>query len=161
MDLYFGGTKIVFEKVMKFWGLYLDKKFKFIHHFKYLAERCESDLNLMRMLRGTGYGSDKNSLLLYKALIRPKIDYGAQIYSCASPNALKLLDSIQNKALRIALRALTCTPIQLLEEEAGILPLKLRREQQTLNYWARFQSRHGANPVSKIIIRYLHQGSHT
>ena len=152
LDLNLGGTKIIFEKVVKFLGMYLDKQLTFTHHFKYLAERCERDLNLMRMLRGTGFGSDKNSLLtLYKSLIRPKLDYGAQIYACAKPNALKMVDAIQHKALRIALRALNCTPGALLEEEAGVLPLDLRRKQQSLNFWARVKSRHGSNPVNKLV----------
>jgi len=61
----------------------------------------------MRMLTGTDYGSDKKSfLVIYKSSIRSKIDYGAQIYASASPNSLKTLDTIQNKALRIAQRAL-------------------------------------------------------
>ncbi|KAH3859922.1 hypothetical protein DPMN_102743 [Dreissena polymorpha] len=44
-----------------------------------------------------------------------------------------MVDAIQHKALRIALRALNCTPGALLEEEAGMLPLDLRRKQQSLN----------------------------
>ncbi|KAH3737363.1 hypothetical protein DPMN_043946 [Dreissena polymorpha] len=40
-------------------------------------------------------------------------------------------------ALRIALSALNYTPGALLEEEAGMLPLDLRRKQQSINFWAR------------------------
>lgn len=57
------------------------------------------------------------------SLIRSKIDYGAQIYDSAGPSLLKRLDIVQNTALRIALRALSSTPIYLLEAEAGIIPL--------------------------------------
>ncbi|KAH3823461.1 hypothetical protein DPMN_125262 [Dreissena polymorpha] len=71
--------------------------------------------------------------------------------ACAKPNALKMVDAIQHKALRIALRALSCTPGALLEEEAGILPLDLRRNQQSLNFLARAKSRHGSNPVNKLV----------
>ncbi|XP_052778558.1 uncharacterized protein LOC128216002 [Mya arenaria] len=103
------------------------------------------------MLCGTDFGSDKHSLLvIYKSLIRSKIDYGAQVYANASPNSLKILENIQNKALRIALRALPCTPACMLEEEAGILPLALRRRQQIINFWARVQSRKIGNPVSDL-----------
>ncbi|KAH3855630.1 hypothetical protein DPMN_098200 [Dreissena polymorpha] len=61
-----------------------------------------------------------------------------------------MVDAIQHKALRIALRALNCTPGALLEEEAGMLPIGLRRKQQSLNFWARANSRHGSNPVNKL-----------
>ncbi|KAH3861735.1 hypothetical protein DPMN_024669 [Dreissena polymorpha] len=62
-----------------------------------------------------------------------------------------MVDAIQHKALRIALRAQSCTPGALLEEEAGILLLDLRRNQQSLNFWARAKSRHGSNLVNKLV----------
>jgi CO/xanthine dehydrogenase FAD-binding subunit len=78
----------------------------------------------MRMLKGTDFGTDKNSLLLlYKSLIRSKIDYGAQIYSCAKKTHLNKLDIVQNTALRLAMGALYPTPARDLEVEAGIVPL--------------------------------------
>ena len=151
LDVHLGGTPIIFKTVVKFLGMLLDRKFTFNAHIKDLITRCERDLNLMRVLRGTDYGSDKNSLLLiYKSLIRPKIDYGAQIYQCAAPSVLKQLDVIQNKALRTALGALTSTPIYLLEAEAGVPPLNLRREDQTVKYWARAQTRKDSNPVNAL-----------
>ena len=141
MDVYLGGTKINFEKTVTFLGMLLDRKFTLLPHIKNLTAKCQRDLNLMRMLRGTDFGSDKNSLLLlYKSLIRPKIDYGAIVYDCASPSALKMLDGIQRKALIIALRALPSTPSVYLELEAGIEPLTLRRELQIVKYWARISS---------------------
>ncbi|KAH3864330.1 hypothetical protein DPMN_027347 [Dreissena polymorpha] len=32
-----------------------------------------------------------------------------------------------------------------------MLPLDLRRNQQSVNYWARAKSRHGSNPVNKHV----------
>ena len=151
LDVYLGGTKIKFEETVTFLGMLLDRKFTLLPHIKTLTEKCQRDLNLMRMLRGTDFGSDKNSLLLlYKSLIRPKIDYGAIVYNCASPTALKRLDNIQRKALIIALRALPTTPSVYLELEAGIAPLTLRREEQVVKYWALVASRPD-NPVNAII----------
>jgi hypothetical protein len=101
----------------------------------------------MRMLKGTDFGTDKNSLLLiYKSLIRSKIDYGAQIYSSACNTSLKKLQIIQNTALRLALGALQSTPAQDLEVEAGVPPLKFRRIEQTAKYWTRIKA-------IKLIIR--------
>ena len=151
LDVHLGGTPILFQKVVKFLGMFLDRALSFRDHIKEIKNRCERDLNLMRMLRGTNFGSDKHSLLLlYKSLIRSKIDYGAQIYNCAKPSVLKPLDIIQNKALRLALRALNSTPVYLLEAEAGVPPLKLRREDMTVKYWARAQTRKEGNPVNGL-----------
>ena len=86
----------------------------------------------MRLVSGTTYGADKKILLtLYKALILSKIDYGAQAYNSASKSLLSKLDIIQNHALRIATRAYYSTPINALEVECGIKPLRLRREENT------------------------------
>ena len=151
MDVYLGGTKIKFEETVTFLGMLLDRKFSLLPHVKLLTEKCQRDLNLMRMLRGTDFGSDKNSLLLlYKSLIRPKLDYGAIVYSCASTSALKMLDNIQRKALAIALRALPSTPSVYLELEAEVEPLTLRREAQQVKYWARISSR-PCNPENAIV----------
>lgn len=152
LNVNLGGTPIKFERVARFLGLLLDDRLSFTQHIKDLVTRCEKDLNVMRMLRGTDFGSDKNSLLLiYKSLIRSKIDYGAQIYSCAVTSELKKLDIVQNKALRLALGALHSTPGYLLEVEAGVPPLNIRRMEQTVKYWARVQTRHDGNPVNAIL----------
>ena len=100
-----------------------------------LKEKCNRDLNLLKLVSGTSFGADKKNLLnLYKALILSKLDYGAQAYNSACDSLLKTLDSIQNLALRIATGALRSTPTNTLEIECGLKPLKLRREELTLKY---------------------------
>ena len=154
VDVHLGGTKIKFEKTVKFLGMTFDNKFTLLSHITELITKCHKDLNLMRMLRGTKFGSNKTSLLLlYKSLIPSKLDYGGIVYACASKTHLDKLDSIQQKALVIALAALPSTPLYLLEQEAGMEPLDLRRESQSLKYWARVQSR-PCNPVNDILGTY-------
>lgn len=151
LNVNLGGTQIKFEKVVRFLGMLLDRRLTFAQHIKDLVNRCQKDIHIMRMLCGTDFGSDKKSLLLlYMSLIRSKIDYGAQIYSSACPTHLKSLDRIQNTALRIALRALSTTPAYMLEIEAGITPLGIRRQEQCVKYWARAQTRKDDNPVNAI-----------
>nr|CAI5829969.1 unnamed protein product [Callosobruchus analis] len=40
-------------------------------------------------------------LLLYRAQIRPSLEYCSHVWSCAPKHSLKLLDSIQNRAVRL------------------------------------------------------------
>jgi hypothetical protein len=142
LNVTLGGTPINFVKVTRFLGILLDRRLSFEQHISDLITRCRKDLNVMRMLRGTDFGTDKNSLLLlYKSLIHSKIDYGAQIYSGASNTQLKSLDAIQNIALRLALGALHSTPGSDLELEAGIPPLRIRRQEQTLKYYVRIKNK--------------------
>ncbi|XP_066255908.1 uncharacterized protein [Euwallacea similis] len=67
-----------------------------------------------------------------------------------SASNLKLLDPVQNAAIRLALGALRSSPVEALEIEAHELPLRLRREQLLLNYNARI-STNSNNPVTQIL----------
>ena len=113
----------------------------------------------MRLVSGTTYGADKKIILtFYKALILSKIDYGAQAYNSASKPLLSKLDIIQNHALRIATRAYYSIPINALEVECGIKPLRLRREEIILKYWARSSPLGQALPINNLVTDH---GCHT
>ena len=153
------GRDIEFSDRITFLGMILDKKLTWGEHIKNLIEKCNKDLNLMRLVSGTTYGADKKILLtLYKALILSKIDYGAQAYNSASKSLLSKLDIIQNHALRIATRAYFSSPINALEVECGIKPLRLRREEILLKYWARSSPLGQALPINNLVTDH---GCHT
>ena len=45
-----------------------------------------------------GSGADRDAkLMLYRALVRSKLDYGSIVYSSARPSYLKTFDTIQNQ----------------------------------------------------------------
>ena len=56
-------------------------------------------------------------------LLKPKIDYGSEVYSSACRSLLDSLEPIQNAALRIATGALHTSPIPSLRVESGIRSL--------------------------------------
>jgi len=61
----------------------------------------------------------------YKTMIRPVIEYGSTIWSpVISDTNLKLLQSTQNNALRIATGCTLDTNVQHLHEEMKTLPLQ-------------------------------------
>ena len=58
------------------------------------------------MLSNTFWGADRTTLLiLYRSLVRSKLDYGCIIYGSARKSYLQMLDPIQNQGLRLALEA--------------------------------------------------------
>ena len=129
-----------------------DSQLTWKEHIKQLTERCNKDLNLLRLVSGTTFGADKKTLInLYKSLVLSKLDYGAQAYNSASQNVLKPLDIIQNTALRLATKAQCSSPISALEIECGLKPLKLRREELILNYWAQTSPLGPSLPVNQLI----------
>ncbi len=129
----------------------LDSKLTWGPHVKDLIKRCRKDLNLMKLISGTCYGADKKALLMvYKALIMSKIDYGCMLYHNAAKTTLAKLDVIQNSALKIATGAYKATRTAALEAEAAVKPLKLRREEYTIKYWARTQPHGNRLPLNKL-----------
>ena len=95
----------------------------------YVVGRCKQRLNLMRCISGNSWGANKTSLLhIYRATIRPIIDYGSAAYNSALPSAKSKLNRIQAQALRIACGVMRCTSISSIQVECGEMPLQLRRE---------------------------------
>ena len=69
---------------VKFLGVIFDRKLNWKAHIGYVVDRCKKVLNVMRSLTGQRWGADKRSLLMiYRALIRSKMDYACQAYDTA------------------------------------------------------------------------------
>nr|CAH7763484.1 unnamed protein product [Callosobruchus chinensis] len=61
------------------------------------------------LFRARKYFSPSNLLTLYKAQIRPSLEYCSHIWGAAAPTTLSILDAVQRKAIRlIRVPALTC-----------------------------------------------------
>ena len=64
--------------------------------------------------------------MLYRSLIRSKLDYGCIVYGLAKPSYLKILDPIVHQALGICLGAFRTSPLESLYVEAEESPLDFR-----------------------------------
>nr|CAH7756401.1 unnamed protein product [Callosobruchus chinensis] len=61
------------------------------------------------LFRARKYFSQSNLLTLYKAQIRPSLEYCSHIWEAAAPPTLSILDAVQRRAIRlIGDPALTC-----------------------------------------------------
>ncbi|KAG5871268.1 hypothetical protein JTB14_024338 [Gonioctena quinquepunctata] len=141
------GQNLQCEETTKFLGLIFDKKLTWGPHIEDLAQRCKKALNPLRAIASINWGCDQETLLrLYKSLILSKMDYGCFVYGSARPSRMKILDSIQCNALRIALGAYRTSPYLALCCDAGITPLKYRRYQLLTAYSARIWA-HCNHPI--------------
>lgn len=119
----------------KFLGVILDKKLTWKQHILELKSNCFKRLNILKTLSSHEWGAHTESLLtIYRMLIRPILDYGCIVYNSALPRTLKLLDTIQHAALRLATGAFRTSPIKSLQNITNEKPLSYRRTQLTLNY---------------------------
>ncbi|XP_073969226.1 uncharacterized protein [Rhodnius prolixus] len=81
------------------------------------------------------------ALLYYKATIRSVIDFGSIFYGGACKSRLKKLDVIQNKSIRTSLGYLNSTPVDVMLNEAGEMPLSVRRQMLADRYMIKLMSK--------------------
>ncbi len=111
-----------------FLGLKFDSGLTWTSHINQLKEKCSKRLNILKVLNGSTWGSNRKCLLpLHICYIRSLMDYGSIIYSTASQSTHNQLNTIQNTAIRIATGALRTSPISSLHVEANILLLHHHR----------------------------------
>ena len=125
----------------KFLGLIIDNSLTWKPHLIYLKRACNKTLDLLKKLSHTSWGSDPVTLYkLYIMLLKPKIEYGMEAYASAAKSYIKMIDPIQNAALRIALGAFKTTPVVSLHAETSCLPQPYARQLKTLNLYLRLHS---------------------
>ena len=155
ITLSMGNTPIPIKNSVRFLGLWFDSRLTWKVHIEQLLIRVNRSLNLLKMIAGSDWGADRQSLLMvYKALIRSKIDYGSIVYDSATDAVLQCLNVFQNKCLRVCLGALCCTRIERMEVESGVPPLRLRRYQLTLQFASRV-ARETNHPCYEVVMSHL------
>jgi hypothetical protein len=138
---------------MKHLGVIFDKRLLWKPHINELKKNCNLRLNILKVISGTDWGADRRMLLLlYKMLIRSKMDYASIVYSTTSRRTLQPLDIIQNTALQICTGALRSTPIHSLHTESDICTPKHHRNHSILKFYLHPLN----NPIHVNSYCYLH-----
>ena len=133
-----GNTLLPVEESTKFLGLWWDSHLSFKKHISVLKTQCKEALNLIRVVAHLKWGGDRDTLLmLYRAIVRSKFDYGCIVYGTASNTNLRQLDSIHNSGLRLALGAFCTSPVSSLYTEANEAPLEERRLKLSMHYYVK------------------------
>ena len=133
-----GNTLLPVEESTKFLGLWWDSHLSFKKHISVLKTQCKEALNLIRVVAHLKWGGDRDTLLmLYRAIVRSKIDYGCIVYGTASNTSLRQLGSIHNSGLRLALGAFCTSPVSSLYTEANEAPLEERRLKLSMHYYVK------------------------
>ena len=92
----------------------IDRNINFIKHLTELNSKCENRTNVLRSRASTTWGGDRRTILqLYKAIVRPFIEYFSFVYHGSLTNSHnKKTESIQNACIRTATGALADTDIK-------------------------------------------------
>ena len=111
---------------MKYLGVVLDDKLAFDDHINQVHTKASKKLGILR--RARDYLDTGTSLLLYKSLVLPHLDYCELVYMCTTIQNLNKLQLIQNGACRTILRVLTDTSIEQMHKTLEIPTLEQRRD---------------------------------
>ena len=133
-----GNTFLPVEEYTKFLGLGWDSHLSFKKHISVLKTQYKEALNLIRVVAHLKWGGDRDTLLmLYRAIVRSKFDYGCIVYGTASSANLRQLDSMHNSGLRPALGAFCTGPVSSLYTEGNEAPLEERRLKLSMHYYVK------------------------
>nr|CAH7727572.1 unnamed protein product [Callosobruchus chinensis] len=113
-----------------------------IWHEHVLSIATAAGKKLGYLFRARKYFSLSNLLTLYKAQIRPRLEYCSHIWGAAAPTTLSILDAVQRRAIRlIGDPALTC----------HLQPLSHRRAVGDLSLFYRYSNGFCSSELTSII----------
>lgn len=108
---------------VKYLGIVLDKRLTFRDAIATNICKARAALRKLQFVMLNKHTSTKNKLLIYKAIIRPILTYGAPCWGNAANKHIRKVCVMQNKCLRLALGAGRRTPIRQLLRRAEIEPI--------------------------------------
>jgi len=127
------GQDIDITDSAKFLGVIFDRRLSWKPHIDYTITKCRRRMGLLRAVSGQKWGASKRALLMiYRALIRPVLEYGHIAIANANDTDKQRLQTIQTECLRICCGAAKGTPAIGLQNECGEIPLHLRRQRSSL-----------------------------
>ncbi|KAG0713638.1 hypothetical protein GWK47_015765 [Chionoecetes opilio] len=97
--LRFGGVPLPHQEAVKVLEVEVDRELKFDGHIKHIAKKASHRVSALRRIARFLDGGGK--LLLYKAQIRPYLEYAALSWMSCAASHTRRLDSIQRRALRL------------------------------------------------------------
>lgn len=114
-EMEINGKQVRATDSARYLGVILDKKLSFNKHIKMLRNRGLKSMRILSYMTGKKWGlKAKHRRLLYTNYILPKFSYGEEIFDTAAKSNLKLLDVVQNQALRLITKVIKPTKSELL-----------------------------------------------
>ena len=124
-----GDTPLKYEDQQTYLGVTFDRRMTWKQHIQNAETKARRKLNIMRKLAGTHWGANEKILkTIYQGSVRPHLEYGSSSWMTAAKTHRQTLDKVQNQALRIITGSMRSTPIEMMEQITGILPLNTRRK---------------------------------
>lgn len=120
--LSFGAAALPLQDDVKILGVEVDRGLRFDSHVKSIAKKASHRISALRRI--ASFLDRKGRLLLYKAQVRPHLEYAALSWMSCAATHRRRLDSIQRRAIRLVDAALPPHP----EPERPLDSLEHRRD---------------------------------
>ena len=134
-DFRVNGERIPYSPNPIFLGIIFDEYLSFNHHFSKLRERALKRLNLIRIFSHSSWHLSKKTLIdLYKTLVGSIFDYSFFTISSVSESSLKMIQTVQNRAIRCIYRLKWDSPTNNLPQISGLIPIKWRLTQLGIRF---------------------------
>jgi hypothetical protein len=143
--------RIVYERNPKFLGVSFDPRMIFNYHIEQVKIKCIKRLSIIKILSHRSWKLSKRVLiLLYYSLIRSIIEYNSFIVHTITATQRTVLQTIQNKALKVILKPPFRTNLQRLGLQYRVLPIESRMMMLSTKYI--YKAISVSNPLIKILI---------
>ncbi|GFU90180.1 RNase H domain-containing protein [Trichonephila clavipes] len=110
---------------------------------------------ILRKLSGTSWGSRPQTLKSpFCTVIRPVLEYATPIWTPASISVKRKLDSVQHRAAKIIIGAVSSTNNEKAEQECGLPPLESRHKLATTKFTNKLRS-YGLDHISRRVFDKL------
>ena len=95
----FGTITLPLQDYVRILGVDLDRELRFDRHIKHVARQASLRVSALR--RVAGLLDKRGILLLYKAQVRPYLEYGTLTWMSSAATHLRLLDKVERRVQRL------------------------------------------------------------
>ena len=129
------GSELIYKKETKFLGVIFNNKLSWKPHIDYLVNKARTRLNLLKVISSLSWGQHTPTLIhLAVALVRSKLIYGQEVYFSAPKYLLKKLQSIDSKAIKLALGVPYHAKTTSSYHQANVISLEDQRQMAVSKY---------------------------
>ncbi|CAG9814285.1 unnamed protein product [Phaedon cochleariae] len=122
-DIVMSGSTIPTKPTISMLGITISNTLSWDNHVRSIAKAASQKLGFL--FRAKSYFTPQQLLMIYKAQIRPVLEYCSHIWGSAPKHTLMLLDSIQRRAIRLVSDATLTHSLTSLEHRRKVGDLSL------------------------------------
>ena len=138
LKICFNGKLLEWLPAVTYLGVVFDKQLLFTQHLERIIEKTDKRLTSLRYLCGRKVRMPtKQALTIYKAFIRPCIEWGCEAFLAMSPSNMAALQVVQNSALRTCLRRSIYASTNRMHQETNMPEINERIRLRTIKFLIR------------------------